>query len=302
MSNIVVIGTGAIGQLIACELALYSNANVKVIETRQHIPVKNARTIAFTHYHGLSHQLSIPIAEPKELNDADIIIVAVKAFHVSEVLCAYQQWLNPNTLILLCHNGLGSHEQLIANDFTHQKLGFLLTTHGAFRPTKYHVIHTGLGHYDLGLSTTAVNDEIAKNQQEQLSKYLPNTTIHQDISIIQWRKLAINCVINPITAINNMTNGQVLNAKYHQLIAKLAEEISTVAQYRGIKLSTSELVNVVNNVAQATAKNQSSMLCDVKASRETEVDYINGYIVKLANEAGISVPYNEQLWQQVKAH
>ena len=176
----------------------------------------------------------------------------------------------------------------------------LLTTHGSKRVKPFHAQHTGLGHNDLGLLSGDQAETVQNEIVRTLSKALPSLTLSDNIKEKQWLKLAINCVINPITAIDNIENGQLLNNAYDTVIETLLNEIVTVARYAGITLSLSELKKQVLTVAKNTRKNCSSMRSDILQQRKTDIDYINGYIINIAKEAGIPVPENERLLQQVK--
>ena len=134
-----------------------------------------------------------------------------------------------------------------------------------------------------------------------LNSAMPKVLFHENIMEKQWIKLAINCVINPITALNNIDNGEVLADKYSSDIEKILREIITVATACGINLIYDELIVLVKTVAKNTGKNCSSMRSDILNKQKTEVDYINGYIHKLGLEFNIATPENSNLWQQISA-
>ena len=130
---------------------------------------------------------------------------------------------------------------------------------------------------------------------------MPTVTCSDAINEKQWLKLAINCVINPITALENIDNGQLLNDRFQAQIKALIHEIVAVAAFENITFNVDELLAIVLNVAEKTARNSSSMRSDILQKRKTEIDYINGYVVAVANKMAFSVPENKKLLQQVKA-
>ena len=176
----------------------------------------------------------------------------------------------------------------------------LLISHGAYRPHKNHVIHTGLGAADIGLVNGEISDIKKKQLISVLDSSMPAVNWHENIRMKQWSKLAINSVINPITAINGIKNGQVLADVHTEIIKHLCGEISQVAKQEGIDLSADSIATLVSNVAISTAQNYSSMCCDIMAKQPTEIDYINGYVVKCALKHNIDVPTNTSLLRQVK--
>ncbi len=95
-----------------------------------------------------------------------------------------------------------------------------------------------------------------------------------------WRKLAVNCVINPLTALWNCPNGEL---RHHtDEINAICEEVAAVIEREGYHTSADDLRYYVEQVIDSTAENISSMLQDVRAMRHTEIDYITGYLLKRA--------------------
>src|SRR5690606_69523 len=100
-------------------------------------------------------------------------------------------------------------------------------------------------------------------------------------------KLVANAVINPLTAIFQVTNGTLLTNDYlFKLMRNLFHETVRV-----LELEEQKLWDYVVTICKQTAKNQSSMLRDIQAKRRTEIDAISGYIIERAKEQGINVPY-----------
>jgi 2-dehydropantoate 2-reductase len=296
--NIVIVGQGAIGLLWATQLARDNSNTVAILSTKGD---KHELFFA-TNCHGYSEQSTIKAATNSDLHKADLVIFCLKAFHIAAAIKRIIPRISPEAALALCHNGLGTLEEIKPLLPANQMTVALLISHGAYRPQKNHVIHTGLGTAEIGL----VNGKISENRKlklvECLNQSLPPVSWHEDIKVKQWIKLAINCVINPITAINGIKNGQVLNDEYTSLIDSLCKEIAEVASHEGVILCAISLANLISNVARNTAQNHSSMFCDLKAKQPTEIDYINGYVVKCANKYMIEVPSNKGLLEQVKNH
>ena len=144
----------------------------------------------------------------------------------------------------------------------------------------------------------------------------------QQIQVDVWRKLAANCVINPLTALYQCTNGSLLLPAYHHefqtTMKTVLAELSKVAQASLLTgeneeldssirtlLSEESLQDMVRQIVQGTANNKSSMLQDMLLiqqgrRRTTEIDYFNGFVVQQGHEHGLECPANEQLWNQVK--
>ena len=128
-----------------------------------------------------------------------------------------------------------------------------------------------------------------------------NVKIVDDIEPFRWLKLAVNAAINPITALLRAKNGVVLENTYaRDLAIKAAEEAWRVAAARGVQLPVSPVEEALR-IAAATKENRSSMLQDISQCRRTEVDYINGAVVKYGEEVGVQTPVNKALWMLIKA-
>ena len=127
---------------------------------------------------------------------------------------------------------------------------------------------------------------------------------------MQLEKLVVNAMINPLTVIFDCKNGELFNRRpiFHLMRLLLAEASQVIHSLPELgpdpeaasRFSVEKLEAIVLNVAEKTAKNTSSMLQDVRAGRPTEIDYINGYIVKKGKEQGIECKTNEKLIQLVK--
>lgn len=131
-----------------------------------------------------------------------------------------------------------------------------------------------------------------------------------DIIQLQLEKLVMNAVVNPLTALLDVFNGSLLNNFYYLsiirlLIAEMSLVIRSLPELKGVpnvdqRFSASRLERIVIDVIKNTAKNSSSMRQDVKHDKETELDFINGYIVKRGEELGIRCVINFTIMQLIK--
>lgn len=306
LKNIMVVGQGAMGLLWYHHFSQASSKldiNVSIFASNQNSLSKNELESAkyqFTAYqqkHTQEHFLNY--SKEADLKSADVIILCLKSFHIVDAIKKIAKDLASQCIVILAHNGMGTFEAVAKSLPSRQVIVAMLTTHGCLRNAPLTITHTGLGQSDIGL----LSGELNLFQQTQLcsllNNALPQVTFHQYIIQKQWLKLAINCVINPITAINNIENGEVNNEKFTKQINSLLNEIVEVSQVEKINLVFDDLKATVQRVAQSTAKNSSSMRSDFLAGRATEIDYINGYIHRLGQKNNIATPENTRLWQQV---
>lgn len=295
--NITIIGQGAIGLLYYCYLINNTDVNLSLYPSSR---IKNSpEKVAFLNHSAQFKLIDLHIASSTQLSNADVILLCVKSYQVKAVINEIAAHINKDTIVILSHNGMGVIEQL-PTVIQNNTLLLLLTTHGSIRLEDFSIEHTGIGRTDLGMIT----GNIEKRRKEQLITYFTavNNTAYWQESIAehQWTKLAINCVINPITALDNIDNGLVTKADYQDTVTKLLTEIVNLAQLHNISLNYENLYATVIKVAEDTAKNCSSMRSDILAKRETEIDYINGYIHRLGKKYNLATPINTKMWRRVK--
>jgi 2-dehydropantoate 2-reductase len=129
-----------------------------------------------------------------------------------------------------------------------------------------------------------------------------NLQIVDDAQSLIWGKLVINAAINPLTALLQVPNGELLaRPATRRMMASLASETAEVAAAEHVHLPFSNPVSAAEDVARKTAKNISSMFQDVRRGAPTEIDAICGAVTKRAEAHGIKTPYNRACWQLVRA-
>jgi len=304
--NMIIIGQGAMGllwyhhilQLLEGDYK-YSNAQLHLLPSNK--PKSPYEQYSFIDKNNVEHVGKINYAQTKSIQMADIILLCLKSFQIPSALKSISSQLKKNASIILAHNGMGTLAELPKGIINKHNIYTLLTTHGSLRSAPLSITHTGIGSTDIGLVSGVTDLKQQQSLTQLLDTALPNVKYHKEIKQKQWLKLAINCVINPLTAVNNINNGQVNNAEYSQNTIALLEEVIAVASVEGVKLDLGELKQTVEKVAQATAINSSSMRCDILAKRRSEIDYINGYIHLLGIKHDIATPENTKMWQAVKS-
>ncbi|WP_232771032.1 ketopantoate reductase family protein [Colwellia sp. 75C3] len=314
LDNIVVVGQGAMGLLWYHHLSqdnissstsanVNINNNVTLLASKQDLLSPNelkTTRYQFTPYqqdHAKNHALIY--SAQVDITSADIILLCLKSFHIASAIKKIAKDIPPHCIVILAHNGIGTFEAVAKLLPNTQVILAMLTTHGSLRNAPLTITHTGLGQTDIGLLSGELSNPQKEQLTSQLNLALPHVCFHQDIKKKQWLKLAINCVINPITAINNIDNGEVNDKKFSKQVNLVLTEIIELSQAENIGLTYTDLQAMVYKVALATEKNCSSMRSDILAGRSTEVDYINGYIHRLGKKNNIATPENTRLWQQV---
>ncbi|EOX1586590.1 2-dehydropantoate 2-reductase [Vibrio cholerae] len=286
--NIVVLGPGAVGSLWALHLhraghqvALWSRQSQPTLE----LQLDDSEPVLFS-----NQSLEI-------LANADLLLITVKVWQVEAALLPLLPHLNRDTILLFMHNGMGAVEA-ISESLACFPVLFATTTHGALKTTLNQVRHTGFGQTQVGPFNAlgARCDFIADVLQHALAP----VTWSPDIQHALWRKLAVNCAINPLTAIHQCANGALVAPEFTPIITAILDEVAAVMQAEAISGEAEALRDGVYQVIQATAANLSSMHQDVFHQRPTEIDFITGYVVRKGEQHGIATPANSQLYHQIK--
>ncbi|CAK1696283.1 2-dehydropantoate 2-reductase [Vibrio crassostreae] len=286
--NITIVGPGAIGSLWAIKL-LKAGHNISLWSRSSDTSIDLS----------LDEQTSLSFSNNniEKLSASDLVIVTVKAWQVKEATTPLLQYLDPDTILMFMHNGMGAVDE-IATQIDAHPIVLATTTQAAFKPDRNSVYHTGLGQTQLG----AFN---LKGQQctflvDVLEHALPSVNWNPEIKTALWTKLAINCAINPLTGLEQVKNGELADQRFSETLNSIVHELTQVMQAEGITCSFDELEASVNKVIHATALNNSSMKQDMFYQRKTEIDFITGHLIKTALKHQIEVPTNQKLFAMVK--
>ncbi|UQZ32897.1 2-dehydropantoate 2-reductase [Paenibacillus sp. PK3_47] len=218
--------------------------------------------------------------------------------------------LSGSRLNILCfQNGYG-HLEFLRELLPEASIWAAVTTEAAKRKTANGVIHAGKGELYIGKDWNSKKLLAAEKQEEgntsvrtlikQLRSAGFSAHLSNDMDTMIYRKLLINAVINPLTAIWRIRNGELLASEERiQLMKELYKEAISVYDACGIRYEDGAWENILS-VCRATSGNISSMLADVTALRATEVRWINGYIVDMGERCGVQVPLNRWVCRMVE--
>ena len=257
------------------------------------------------------------------------LIVSVKAPQTVRAIQAVAHRLTQDSSILFLQNGMGVVDEVNMKLFPDEKyrptyiVG--VVSHGLYSKGPFSVLHAGEGTIALGVLprmplVKSINTE-SMNQLSPSARYLMRTMTRTAVFVAvgfpptellqqQYDKLAVNCIINPLTAVLDCKNGALLYNFYYQrvvrlLLAEISLVIKSLPELKNVpnvnmRFDTLRLERLVFIIANMTAENYSSMVQDIRSGRLTEIDYINGYIVKRGEEMGIHCVMNYMLMHMVK--
>ncbi|OGX46153.1 MAG: hypothetical protein A3G38_02775 [Omnitrophica WOR_2 bacterium RIFCSPLOWO2_12_FULL_51_8] len=297
--KIVIVGAGAMGCLFASRLSK-SREEIWILEKKKERALKiNQQGIVVEEDSGSWNAKVKVTAEAKEIGKADLAIICVKAYDTKEAVSASKPVIGEDTKVVTLQNGIGNIE-IIGEEVGIQKVIGGITNQGATLIDTGQIKHAGRGETVLGRIDGKIPVEM-RAIREIFNKVGLETRISRDIKSLLWSKLIINVGVNALTAITRLNNGKLLEFEgTRRILREAVTEAVRIAKRKRIKLDFDDPLAKVEAVCEATSANISSMLQDILRKKRTEIDFINGVIVRLGQELAIPVPVNTILADLVK--
>jgi 2-dehydropantoate 2-reductase len=297
MQHIMVVGAGAVGGFFGAHLAkqhpgvsfLLRPRTLEAVR-RQGLTIRSASG-SFT----VQPQAS---SDPHDLPSPDLVILSVKAYDLDEVMDQLEPVLSERTVLLTLQNGVDTEDRLLARLKRDCVIGGVAFIYS--RIAEPGVIE----HYKRG--SVAIGEPLGHKSPRvlQIAELFQQAGVKceivDDVRRSKWEKMCWNCVFNPLTVI---INDRVSKAMDHPemlgVIRHIVHEVAAVAAAVKIHLPE-DMPDKVLQWSQAIRDIHTSMYDDWKAGRPTEIDYLNGYIVRRGREFGIPTPVNEVLTAVIK--
>lgn len=293
---LLIVGTGAMASLFAAMLSA-SGVQVRMLGTWKE-GIQALNTYGVRLIDELGKEFTYPVIatdDPELCTGSQFAIVLVKSYQTNLAAQKLTTCLNADGVALTLQNGLNNH-QALSDVLGESRVASGVTTAGAT------LIDPGIVRIG-GRGITSLKRDIRLDLLvSQLSRAGFEVEEVKDTDALIWGKLVINAAINPLTALLRVPNGQLIsNPSARRVMNLVTIEAAEVAGALGVNLPYPDPVPAVEAVAQRTASNQSSMYKDVLRGSQTEIDAINGAIVRAGESAGVPVEYNRMLWLVVSA-
>lgn len=297
--KIVIVGPGAMGCLFAAFLSKSKEELWLLDKNKENAAKINEFGISLEGVSGSWQAKPKATANVQDIDRADLILICVKSFHTKQAIEQIKPLLQQNTRIMTLQNGIGNIE-IIAELAGEDKVIGGITNEGATLIETGKIRHAGRGETLIGTLDGKIPVEM-RSIREVFNKVGLQTKFSRDIKGLVWSKLIINAGINALTAITRLPNGKLTEFEGTKRILRDAvTEAARIAKRKRIKLIYDDPLAKVEAVCEGTSSNISSMLQDVLRNKRTEIDFINGVIVRLGQELGIAVPTNKLLVDLVK--
>ncbi len=297
--RVCIVGCGAVGSLFAANLARLDDVEVWAYDAaRAHVDAINEHGLRLSGAGDVVGRLRAT-SDARELPACDFGIVATKAMHTEAAIRATAHAF-AGGCVATVQNGLGNEEVLAA----HVARVIRGTTFPAGK-----LVAPGHVQWDVQGDTTlgpfepqpAPTAEIARLADACSRGGMPTHAV-ADARGPQWRKVIFNAATNPVGALAGLAHGRVCERPdLRALVSGLVDEGKAVAAAQGIELD-SDPEALIDHAAkpEVAYDHKASMLQDVEARRPTEIDYLNGGIVRFGSEHGVPTPLNHAIWALVK--
>ncbi len=299
--KIVVVGPGALGCLVSAILKNKTKEEIWLLDEFSDRAKKLSADGIKVEGLGGSFNVKVNVtSNVKDIGQCDLLILCVKSYSTEDACKQIKEIVTDKASILTLQNGLGN-VQILNDHFGEDRVIAGVTNHGSTLLGVGHVRHAGKGDTVIGKADGRVLGAI-REVAGLLTKAGMETKVSRDIDSVIWSKLIVNSGINAITAITGLSNGAIVeDDECRQVLRSAVQEAVKVVKRKRIKLSYDDPIQKVESVCKATSENISSMLQDVLNKNRTEIDFINGAIVRQAKSLNIPTPVNEVLTNLVKA-
>ena len=297
--RVCIVGCGAVGSLFAANLARLEDVEVWAYDLAQdHVDAINANGLRLSGADDVAGRLRAT-SDAADLPGCNFGIVATKAMHTEAAISATARAFAEGSVCSV-QNGLGNEESIAG----HAERVIRGTTFPAGR-----VLEPGHVQWDVKGDTTigpfepspAPMAEVERLAEACTRAGLPTTAV-ADARGPQWRKVIFNAATNPVGALTGLTHGRVCeDPGLRRLVSGLVDEGKAVAAAQGIELDADpeELIDYAAR-PDVAYDHKASMLQDVEARRQTEIDYLNGGLVRFGREHGVPTPLNDAILALVK--
>lgn len=290
--KIVIIGAGAMGCLYGSYLSKI-HSSVWLLDPWEEHVLK-------IQLHGLRLISAAEefLARPKattfahQIEPADLIIICVKSHSTAEAALTAELYLKPDTMVITMQNGLGNAEQL-AEALGAERIFVGTTLMGATVLELGVVMHGGIKNTHVAAFNPAAAEQLPRLAALLEKAGLP-TVIEHNVNSLLWSKLSIHAGFNAVTALTGATNHDFLQSPTAVRLARMAvAEVAAVATAAGTPLLYPNCAEEMLAYVETMRETRSPMLQDVQHKRHTEVDVINGAVVRAGRHLGIPTPVNE---------
>lgn len=299
---IAVVGAGAVGCYYGGMLAR-AGAPVTLIGRAAHV---DAITRDGLYLEGVRVKEHIRVRASTNMGaagGAQLFLVCVKTTETEETATALAPLLPARAQVLSLQNGVDNCERMRVAAGLEAFAAAVYVAAEMAGPG--HVRHSSRGDLVIGDPRTSATDSVPAAELEQLAALFNRAEIPcvvtRDINAELWKKLVLNCTYNAISALARARYGRIVrDAGMRTLLARVCEETVAVARAAGVNLDLAEQLSVGLKLGEMMPEALSSTAQDIARGKRTEIDSLNGHVVRLGERLGVATPINYTLYKLVK--
>jgi 2-dehydropantoate 2-reductase len=290
----VIVGAGALGSLFAF---LLHRAGAEVTLIERDAAIVKAIGGSGLRVEGVSGSEIVPVpilAAPTGKGTPDLVVSLVKCHEAASAGVTIKSLLGPRTVVATLQNGVGN-ETILAAELGAERIVGGTTNIGATLLAPGHVLHTSWG--DTSVAALDPNSaDRAAMVASFFSRHGIKTQTSESLESLLWGRVLIKVGVGAVTALTRIRNGKVIELEpARQLMRAAVGEGQEIVKRAGIKLPYFNAVTQVEQMLGHTAENLSAMQQDIYRGRRSEVEAINGAVVKLAETLDLEAPINRTL-------
>ncbi|MCK0470650.1 ketopantoate reductase family protein [Halalkalibacter sp. APA_J-10(15)] len=295
--NVTIIGSGAIGMLLSYYFVEKAQTITLVVRRDEQLKQLQNEGLQIYRYDQTHHKVKIKTITFDHFMSSsavtDLAVIAVKAYDWPNVDKSLQKRMSTIKSILFLQNGMQHLSYL--SQYTCLEVAVGVVEHGAKRINDFTVTHTGASAIKWGYVKCSeqkiirtILDEIDPLHFEEVTNW------HEAL----MKKTVVNVCINPLTALFQVNNGELLANKHLTTIMKhLFDEVVEVFEL----IDHDNVWSYVTNICERTRYNQSSMYVDLQQGRKSEIEAIVGSVQRMGKKKGINTPYLNTMFDAIKA-
>jgi 2-dehydropantoate 2-reductase len=235
-------------------------------------------------------------SQPGEVGPQNVVLFFTKAQHTAAAAELARPMVNERTTVVSLQNGWGNSDTL-ARFYPAAQIAMGVTYHSATVLAPGRVAHTNKSNTFLGPYQDGEPLDRAEVFGRAMTAAGIETTVTPDVKTEVWKKLILNCATLPIAALTRLRTGELgkPGPLLDDVLDVLTTEAVAVANTLGLKVDREERVTTIRTLIAGGGAGKASMLQDVEARRKTEIEVVNGAIVREAERLGLAVPLNRAM-------
>jgi 2-dehydropantoate 2-reductase len=298
--KVAVVGAGGVGSVFGGRLAAAGHDVWLVHRRREVVDALRRHGLRLEGPRG-DEQIAVHATDsPDEIGPVDLVLVLTKSTDTRAAAEASRALMGDATVVVTLQNGLGNLETL-AEVLDEERVLLGMTYVGAALVGLGHARHTAVGQTFLGEPNGQISARVDDLAATFSQAGMPTETTDRLWEMV-WGKLVINAALNATCALTGASGQAALDSKAaHEWLGLVADETASVAAALGIRLPYPDAPARVRKHCHDVGASKPSMLQDMERGRPTEIDAINGAVVRLGQQLGVPTPYNQSLLMLVKA-